>query len=179
MLDIGWSELLVIGVIALLVVGPKELPGLLRTLGKYIGMIRRQANEFRQHFDDVLKETELEDLKKDVQDIRDQATASMRDVESAARVDDSAIGSTTKANFDQKNLDWYDPDPKPLPAEIAAKVAREGAAATAAAAVAEAKAADSGGAADTATAAASEDPTSTTGGGDAELARRAAAAADA
>ncbi|MEL6872331.1 MAG: Sec-independent protein translocase protein TatB, partial [Pseudomonadota bacterium] len=47
MLDIGWTELLVIGVVALLVVGPKELPGLLRTIGRYVGMIRRQANEFR------------------------------------------------------------------------------------------------------------------------------------
>ncbi|MEM1305883.1 MAG: Sec-independent protein translocase protein TatB, partial [Pseudomonadota bacterium] len=47
MLDIGWAELLVVGVVALLVVGPKELPGMLRTLGKYLGMVRRQANEFK------------------------------------------------------------------------------------------------------------------------------------
>ena len=45
MFDIGWTELVVIGVVALLVVGPKELPALLRTIGRYMGMVKRQANE--------------------------------------------------------------------------------------------------------------------------------------
>ena len=55
MLDIGWSELFVVAVIALLVVGPKELPAMLRTIGKFAAMIKRQAQEFRAQFDDAIK----------------------------------------------------------------------------------------------------------------------------
>ncbi len=47
MFDITSSKLLLLGIVALFVVGPKELPALLRTVGKYMGMIRRQAAEFR------------------------------------------------------------------------------------------------------------------------------------
>ncbi|MEO1793174.1 MAG: Sec-independent protein translocase protein TatB [Pseudomonadota bacterium] len=132
MLDIGWTELLVIGVVALLVVGPKELPGLLRTIGRYVGMIKRQAGEFRAQFDEAIKDTELDELKRDVESIRDDARATLRDVESAARVDESSIGSNSdhKPNYDEDELDWYDPDPKPLPAEVAAKAARENTAST-------------------------------------------------
>jgi len=70
MLDIGWMELLVIGVVALLVVGPKELPALLRTIGRFIAMAKRQADEFRAQFDDAIRETEFEDIRREMNDIR-------------------------------------------------------------------------------------------------------------
>ena len=70
MLDIGWMELMVVGVVALLVVGPKELPTLLRTIGRYVGMAKRQADQFRAHFDEAIRETEFEDLKKEMDDLR-------------------------------------------------------------------------------------------------------------
>lgn len=70
MLDIGWMELMVIGVVALLVVGPKELPGLLRTIGRYVGMAKRQADQFRAQFDEAIRETEFEDLRREMDDIR-------------------------------------------------------------------------------------------------------------
>ena len=57
MFDIGWSELLIIGVMALIVVGPKDLPVLLRNIGRYVGIIRSQASEFRAQFDEALRET--------------------------------------------------------------------------------------------------------------------------
>ena len=50
MFDIGWGELLVIGVVALIVIGPKELPGVLRSLGHWMGKIRRMAAEFQGQF---------------------------------------------------------------------------------------------------------------------------------
>lgn len=65
MFDLTSSKLLILAVVALIVVGPKELPGLLRTVGKYVAMIRRQANEFRAQFDDAMRESELAELKKD------------------------------------------------------------------------------------------------------------------
>ena len=72
MLDIGWSELMVIGVLALLVVGPKELPGLLRTVGQYVGRARSVAREFQRSMEDAAREAdmgafkELKDAKRDI-----------------------------------------------------------------------------------------------------------------
>ncbi|GAK43993.1 twin-arginine translocation protein TatB [Tepidicaulis marinus] len=70
MFDIGWSELLLIGVIAILVVGPKDLPRMMRVVGQYAGKIRAMAREFQRSFDDMAREAELEELRKEVQDIR-------------------------------------------------------------------------------------------------------------
>jgi len=79
MLDLGWSELLVVAVIALIVVGPKELPALLRTIGKIIRVVRNQANEFRSHFDDAIKDTEFEQVRKELEDLKSDAEVAMRD----------------------------------------------------------------------------------------------------
>jgi sec-independent protein translocase protein TatB len=76
MFDIGWSELLVIAVVAIVVVGPKELPKLLRTFGYYAGKLRRAAAEFRRQFDDAMREAELEEVKKAIESVRTE-TASL------------------------------------------------------------------------------------------------------
>jgi sec-independent protein translocase protein TatB len=73
MFDIGWSELVVIGVIALIAIGPKELPGVLRTVGQYMGKVRRMAAEFQGQFQEAMREAEMADLKKQVDDITDAA----------------------------------------------------------------------------------------------------------
>lgn len=70
MFDLGWSKLLIIAVVAIVVVGPQELPALLRTLGRFVSQLRRQANEFRAQFEDMLKDTELQSIRKDLQDIK-------------------------------------------------------------------------------------------------------------
>jgi sec-independent protein translocase protein TatB len=69
MFDIGWSELLVIGIVALIAIGPKELPGVLRTVGQYMTKIRRMASEFQGQFQEAMREAEMADLKKQVDDI--------------------------------------------------------------------------------------------------------------
>jgi sec-independent protein translocase protein TatB len=71
MFDIGWSELVVIGVVALIVIGPKELPGVLRMAGQWITKIRRMASEFQGQFQEAMREAEMADLKKQVDDIAD------------------------------------------------------------------------------------------------------------
>lgn len=72
MFDIGWTELLVIAVVAIIVVGPKDLPRMLRAFGQTIGKMRRMANEFQSTFNDALKEAEREadvlDMKKTVEE---------------------------------------------------------------------------------------------------------------
>jgi sec-independent protein translocase protein TatB len=73
MFDIGWGELLVIGMVALIVIGPKELPGTLRALGQMMGKVRRMAGEFQNQFHEAIREAELSDLKKEVDDMASQA----------------------------------------------------------------------------------------------------------
>jgi sec-independent protein translocase protein TatB len=79
MFDVGGGELLVIGIVALVVIGPKELPGLLRTAGNAMGKVRRMAAEFRGQFDEAMREAELDQAKKaftDVNDVAKSATTS-------------------------------------------------------------------------------------------------------
>jgi sec-independent protein translocase protein TatB len=64
MFDIGWSELVVVGIVALIAIGPKELPGVLRSLGHWMGKVRRMASEFQDQFREAMREAEVADLKK-------------------------------------------------------------------------------------------------------------------
>jgi sec-independent protein translocase protein TatB len=69
MFDISWGELLLIGVVALVFIGPKELPTVLRTLGQWMAKLRRMANEFQNQFHEAMREAEMADLKKHVDDL--------------------------------------------------------------------------------------------------------------
>jgi sec-independent protein translocase protein TatB len=71
MFDIGWSELVVIGVVALIVIGPKELPAVLRAIGHWTTKIRRMAGEFQSQFQEAMREAEMSDLKKQVDGLGD------------------------------------------------------------------------------------------------------------
>jgi sec-independent protein translocase protein TatB len=73
MFEIGWGELLIIGIVALIAIGPKELPGVLRTLGQWMSKLRRMASEFQSQFHEAMREAELADLKKQVDDMTSQA----------------------------------------------------------------------------------------------------------
>ena len=64
MFDISWGKLVIIGVVALLVIGPKELPGVLRQLGQWMTKIRRMAAEFQGQLQEAMREAEMADLKK-------------------------------------------------------------------------------------------------------------------
>jgi len=81
MFDITSSKLLILFAVALLVIGPKDLPALLRTIGKYMGIIKRQAAEFRAQFDDAMRESELSELKKQVETLGSEAEAQVRAAE--------------------------------------------------------------------------------------------------
>jgi sec-independent protein translocase protein TatB len=74
MFDIGWGELLVIGIVALVVIGPKELPAVLRMAGQWMGKIRRMASEFQNQFQEAMREAEMADLKKQVDEMSKAAT---------------------------------------------------------------------------------------------------------
>jgi sec-independent protein translocase protein TatB len=69
MFDISWSEFLLIGVVALVVIGPKELPAVMRTLGQWTRKVRGMASEFQNQFQEAMREAEMTDLKKQVDDL--------------------------------------------------------------------------------------------------------------
>jgi len=90
MFDITSSKLLILAVVALLVVGPKDLPMLLRTVGKYLGIIRRHANEFRSQLDEAIREAELQDLRKEFESVGKEMKSTM---EEGARAIDSNVAA--------------------------------------------------------------------------------------
>jgi len=69
MLDIGWTELLVIAVVLIIVVGPKDLPPMLRAFGKMATRLRKTAGDFRAQFDEALREADLDDVRKTIDDV--------------------------------------------------------------------------------------------------------------
>jgi sec-independent protein translocase protein TatB len=102
MFDITSSKLLILGIVALLVIGPKDLPALLRTIGKYMGIIKRQAAEFRAQFDEAMRESELQQLKKDVESMGQEAEATMRAAEQSvhSEIADASRSVDTALNPD-------------------------------------------------------------------------------
>src|SRR6201993_1177127 len=74
MFNIGWSEYLVIAVIALIAIGPKELPGVLRMVGQWMGKARKMAAEFQGQFQEAMREAEMADLKKSFDEVKEAAT---------------------------------------------------------------------------------------------------------
>ena len=93
MFDIGWSELVLIGVVALIAIGPKELPGVLRMGGQWMGKARKMAAEFQGQFQEAMREAEMADLKKSFDEVKEAATgfnpltSLQKDVSDALRVD--------------------------------------------------------------------------------------------
>jgi sec-independent protein translocase protein TatB len=92
MFDIGWGELVVIGIVALIAIGPKELPGVLRSLGQAMTKVRRMANEFQGQFHEAMREAEMADIKKQADDLAstvsgfsniDPLATAKKDIESA------------------------------------------------------------------------------------------------
>jgi sec-independent protein translocase protein TatB len=112
MFDLSSSKLLILGLVALIVVGPKELPLLLRTLGKYVAMIRRQAAEFRTQFDDAMRESELDTVKKDLENVGRDFEKTVRDAEMSVEKEVAAANAEMEAS-----LKPMEPAP-PLPTEL-------------------------------------------------------------
>ena len=104
MFDIGWSELLVIGVVAIVVVGPKELPRLMRTFGHYLGKVRHMAADFQRQFEEAVRDSEIDEVRKAMQDFH----AEVSDVTPRGTVDRPLMMPSPA-----------EPAPMPPPAEAA------------------------------------------------------------
>jgi len=132
---IGGLEYLLIAAVALIVVGPERLPGLLRQLGKMIGKARRMADEFRSSFDEMARQSELDDLRKEVEALRtnqsmvrlgDEADAAFKDIKSELHkpVDHDAPRSIMATDPEPSSTvapvdEWPDTHPVMMPSEPA------------------------------------------------------------
>lgn len=106
MFDLAWSEILVVGLVAVLVLGPKELPQAMRTFAKGMRKIRSLSSEFQGHFNEVLREAELDEVRKQVQKFSQTSLT-----EHVTNLVDpkGEIAKEVESTF-------QDPDAKPLPA---------------------------------------------------------------
>jgi len=102
MFDISWTEFLLIGVVALIVIGPKELPGVMRTLGQYTRKIRSMAGEFQNQFQEAMREAEMADLKKQVDDVAQDVTKEFTNIDplKSVREDVESIGKDLEKSLD-------------------------------------------------------------------------------
>jgi sec-independent protein translocase protein TatB len=71
----SWGEVMVIGAVALIVIGPKDLPKALRTVGQVVGKVRRLAADFQGQFAEAMREAELDDVKRQIQGVNDQVSS--------------------------------------------------------------------------------------------------------
>ena len=107
MFDIGWSELLVIAVVAIVVVGPKDLPRLMRSFGHYAGKLRRAASDFQRQFEEAMRESEVEEVRRAIESVREETPT----IDIKAPVDKPVM---------LPKLSTQSPPPTPQPAGAAA-----------------------------------------------------------
>jgi sec-independent protein translocase protein TatB len=114
MFDISWTEFVLIGIVALIVIGPKELPGVLRTLGQYTRKVRGMAAEFQNQFQEAMREAEMGDLKKQVDEMAHDFKSydPLKDV----RGDVEAMGKDIERSFDGSPVMKADAPAAELPA---------------------------------------------------------------
>ena len=133
MFDIGWSEFVVIAVVALIAIGPKELPGVLRMVGQWMGKARKMAAEFQGQFQEAMREAEMADLKKSFDEVKEAATgftsgnvmtSLQKDVSAALNIDDvdkpaASVDAPATSNVDAPATSNLDAPAASSPEELA------------------------------------------------------------
>jgi sec-independent protein translocase protein TatB len=109
MFNLGWGEIALIGIVALIAIGPKELPTVLRTVGQMLAKVRRMASEFQGQFQEALREADIADLKKHADDIVSDVSKfdplgdTQKDIEKSLALPDPmaepAVSSNTASDF--------------------------------------------------------------------------------
>jgi sec-independent protein translocase protein TatB len=122
MFDIGWSEMAVILMVALIVIGPKDLPRVARTIGKWTGKARGMAREFQRSLDDMAREAELQDVKAEIDklsrvDVRHRIEETIDPAGDLRRT----LNTPVAASLRDDDMDEPDrPEPAPAPTAPAA-----------------------------------------------------------
>ena len=121
MFNLGWGEILLIGIVALIAIGPKELPGVLRSVGQALAKVRRMANEFQGQFQEALREADIADLKKQAEDVAssvtdiskyDPLTDTQKEIEKAFTLPDP-MADAGKPTSTAEDFNPDDPPPPP------------------------------------------------------------------
>ncbi len=68
MFDLAWTEMAVVAAVAIIIIGPKELPRVLRTVGQWVRRLRRMASEFQDSVDEMVRDSELDDLRNQIEE---------------------------------------------------------------------------------------------------------------
>ena len=138
MFDFDAGKMMLFGIVALAVIPPKDLPRVLRTVGKYVGQVRRMASDFQGQFMDAMKEVELDSVKKEIQSINDAAkidtsfdpSSLMRDSSpkpaEPAAAPTPAVEAATPTPYETVTVEAHVPpegEPAPVVAEKAASSA--------------------------------------------------------
>lgn len=111
---IGFTELMVLAIAALIIVGPKDLPMMMRRLGQFVGKGRAMAREFQAAFDDIARQSELQELRKEIEDLKlkNSLKEATDDLTSYEKDVNSAVMAQTAASAPEPAK----PDPEPEPA---------------------------------------------------------------
>ena len=131
MFDIGWTEMMVVAVVAILFVGPKELPGMLRTFGRSVKKLRSMAGDFQKQFNDALEDAELDSVKDTLNEVRnlnpankikDHLNPIKQDLKETKKLVEDAGDFDPLTAFDESKL----PDaPKPVEVDVEAALNRQ------------------------------------------------------
>jgi sec-independent protein translocase protein TatB len=123
MFDISWSELLVIAVVAIVVIGPKDLPRALRFVGQWTGRMKRMAREFQNQFNEAIREAELDSVQRDIEEIgKIDPVADIRAAaaEAGADIQKDLDKVTQDATIEREPYPWEVKTPaEPTPAPVA------------------------------------------------------------
>ncbi len=114
MFDLTSGKLLLLGIVALIVLGPKDFPILLRTIGKYMGIIKRQADEFREQFNEAIRESEFDQIKKDVEGLGKDLDSTMRETQESVTKELGTVTQefeTVRSDIDAQLSDPLKPSP--------------------------------------------------------------------
>lgn len=127
---VGGTELVVIAIVALIVVGPKDLPMLLRKIGQFVGRMRAMAADFRASFDEMARQSELDELRKEVEALRQTQLDPLKvEMDTAAdAIRGGLYGSGDSPSFDLPTAS-AEPEPAPKPKRVRKPAAKSAAAA--------------------------------------------------
>jgi sec-independent protein translocase protein TatB len=112
---IGFTELMVLAIAALIIVGPKDLPMMMRRLGQFVGKGRAMAREFQAAFDDIARQSELQELRKEIEDLKlkNSLKEATDDLSSYEKDVNSAVMAQTAASTAEPAKPEPEPEPEP------------------------------------------------------------------
>ena len=126
MFDLSWSHILIVLIVALVVVGPKDLPKMMRTMGRWLGKARAMADQFRKSFDEMARQSELDELRAEIEALRTQRPLAgiEQSMNRSVLPPDPAPSPPPLAAADQPDAQGQPADPPASPPAAAAESSR-------------------------------------------------------